>query len=1202
MTQSASILLKQILLDYTPFTQAIKTAFCNNKCQIQGLSGALSGFFVARYAQENKNDTFVVTPLEKDALLLQQDIATFDKDIKVFIMPLWGSTAYRAATQNSFCFGERTAFFCELLNRTKKQDATRVFILPQRAFLSFLPPPQYEKNLCFMIKKGDSLDTGDFAQKLAALGYTRVQRVTQKGEFSIKGEVLDLFLAGNEKANRITLDFDVIDKIKTFDIQTQSSFTQDKKEVQDLVIYPKKEVIWSDDLIEKLHQVLETKALKDIDISFCSVAVAKKQEIIEELIQKGSTQGEELFYGSLWDRPYSIMDYLSEGSTVIYAQSDRLQNAQNYMTKEYVGMYQKAAREFPVLPPKDTLFDFFDMQRHTQKCIMLKSLSTQIGNADDIANGTNDIANNTDDTSGTKDVNDCVAPIASVASVASATTLAPKKENIATCVIPSQPEKTFLGNINYLKEEIKSYIQSQYTIFIFCQGEHQALRICSVLLEEKSDNLKISGDNISNGFALPGIKLLVIQENEIFGRKKKQPVFGRNAKSLPIDTFIDLKPGDYVVHVNYGIGLFRGIERQKAAGQERDYIKLEYSGGDSCFVPIEQVNLVQKYIGQEAGSVHLDTIGSKSWENRKNRVKKATEEMAQKLLDIYAKRKAARGFPFGKDTQWQAAFEAAFPYEDTPDQITVTKEIKQDMEKPQPMDRLLCGDVGYGKTEVALRAAFKAVMAGKQVAFLSPTTILAEQHFETATNRFASFPVNIAQLSRFVPQKEQKKTLEELKQGKVDILIGTHRIIQKDVIFKDLGLLIIDEEQRFGVKDKEKLKALKSNIDCLSMSATPIPRTLHMSMLKIRDMSLLTTPPVERKPIETIIAEYSEDKIAQAIRLETARGGQVFFLHNRVESLDEVRLKLQNLLPEMMIDVAHGQMSSDELDDIFRRFKMGGFQILISTTIIENGIDIPNVNTIIIDRADMYGVSQLYQLRGRVGRSERKAYAYLFYPRDKSLNETAMKRLEVISDFTQLGSGFKIAMKDLEIRGAGNILGKDQSGDVYAVGFDLYLKLLSEAVNRLSQENYQAQREVLLELDYSGFIPDSYILNAGQKMEIYKKIAAVSTKEELFSLRFELQDRFGPIPEQVENLLSLSQIRILCKNLGIDSLKEKMGVITATFFEIKNINIDKLLSLITKSNGKVSLNPKKPQELILKPGRLPLNQKGEFIKAQLGGL
>ena len=696
---------------------------------------------------------------------------------------------------------------------------------------------------------------------------------------------------------------------------------------------------------------------------------------------------------------------------------------------------------------------------------------------------------------------------------------------------------------------------------------------------------------------------MVIQENEIFGRRKYVAKSVNKAKSQVIDTFVELNPGDYIVHVNWGIGLFHGIERVKSLGNERDYIKLEYADQEFAFVPIEQVNLVQRYIGNEGEKPRLDRIGSKSWENRKSKVQKAVEDLAQKLIDLYSRRKASVGYAFPKEKEWQSAFEAAFPYEDTPDQITVTEEVKADMEKPVPMDRLICGDVGYGKTEIAMRAAFKAVMGGKQVAFLAPTTILAEQHYETLIERFKNFPVKIARLSRFVPAAEQKKILFKLSVGELDILVGTHRIIQKDVHFKNLGLMIIDEEQRFGVKDKERLKEMKNNVDCLTMSATPIPRTLHMSLLKIRDMSLLTTPPQNRQAIETVIDEFNDDRVAAAIRQEMDRGGQVFFLHNRVESLLEIRQRIERIVPECLVDVAHGQMSSQELDDIFHRFKMGGFHVLIATTIIENGIDIPNVNTIIIDRADMYGVSQLYQLRGRVGRSDRKAYAYLFYPKDKALSEVAMKRLQVISDFTELGSGFKIAMKDMEIRGAGNLLGKDQSGDVYAVGFDLYMRLLNEAVNRLTaQKDYKPDSEVLMELEYTGYIPDTYVTVPQIKMEIYKKIASITTDAEFESIVSELSDRFGPIPDEVSSLLALAEIRIICGKLSIKSLREKQGEVKVEFGNTSNISIDNFMKLIKDNPGTIHLNPTMPNVLFIKLGKIGLKEKSEFIREKLNKL
>jgi transcription-repair coupling factor (superfamily II helicase) len=493
-------------------------------------------------------------------------------------------------------------------------------------------------------------------------------------------------------------------------------------------------------------------------------------------------------------------------------------------------------------------------------------------------------------------------------------------------------------------------------------------------------------------------------------------------------------------------------------------------------------------------------------------------------------------------------------------------------------------------------------MGGKQAAFLAPTTILAEQHYDNFIERFTQFPVRLAMLSRFVDSKNTRRILEELRRGEIDLLVGTHRIIQKDVAFKNLGFMVIDEEQRFGVKDKERLKELKTNVDCLTLSATPIPRTLHMSLLKIRDMSLLATPPQNRHPIETTIEEYNEDSIARAIRREAERGGQVFFLHNRIDTLRETQIRIQRLLPEMLVETAHGQMDAQDLEDVMHRFVHGGFHVLVSTTIIENGIDIPNVNTIVIDRADMYGVSQLYQLRGRVGRSDRVAYAYLFYPKDKALSEVAMKRLQVISDFTELGSGFKIAMKDMEIRGAGNLLGREQSGDIYSVGFDLYMRLLDEAVRKLEDEHYEAETETLLELEYSGFIPDSYIDSAQEKMEVYKKIAAVRTHEELESLGAELADRFGPPPDEAASLLALAELRIICRELSVFSLKEKGGMVRAVFGKVSKVKVERLLRLMKESSGKVKLDPKQPNIVVFAAGNIGLKEKSEFIREKLATL
>jgi transcription-repair coupling factor (superfamily II helicase) len=667
-------------------------------------------------------------------------------------------------------------------------------------------------------------------------------------------------------------------------------------------------------------------------------------------------------------------------------------------------------------------------------------------------------------------------------------------------------------------------------------------------------------------------------------------------QSSPLDSFVDLQEGDYVVHVNYGVGQFHKIDRISMSGKERDYIKIAYANEELLFVPIEQANLIQRYIGSEGGTPRLDRLGGQGWETKKAKARKSAEELASHLIKLYARRKSSKGYPFPKDTDWQLEFEASFPFDETEDQLTVIEDIKQDMESPMVMDRLVCGDVGYGKTEIAFRSAFKAVMAGKQVAFLAPTTILAEQHYDTLLQRLGQFPVKAEVLSRIIPKKKQREILQKVKQGSIDILVGTHRLLQKDVVFNDLGLLIIDEEQRFGVKDKEKVKVLKANVDSLALSATPIPRTLYMSLLKIRDMSLLTTPPIQRRPIKTVISEFNLETIVSAIKFEVERGGQVFYLHNRINTLDEVVQMLSKEIPEVFIESIHGQMDPIDLEDVMRRFIHQGIQVLVSTTLIENGIDIPNVNTIIIDRADRYGVSQLYQLRGRVGRSDQEAYAYLFYPAMSVVSEVAVKRLKIISEHTQLGSGFKIAMKDMEIRGTGNLLGREQSGQLASVGLDMYLRILDEAIAELLKEDsIDEYKEVFLELDYSGFIPDSYINEPSVKFEIYKKLASITTDVQLQALTAEMSDRFGPMPEVVVNLLYIAELKIICRKLSIHHLKERNGIVTIEFTKVKHIAIDKVMELIRLGNGKIGIDQRRMNVITLRTDAVSLKDKSLFI-------
>lgn len=657
----------------------------------------------------------------------------------------------------------------------------------------------------------------------------------------------------------------------------------------------------------------------------------------------------------------------------------------------------------------------------------------------------------------------------------------------------------------------------------------------------------------SEGYEYPMLKFVVISESDIFGRKKKKKK-RKKYEGQRIQDFAELKPGDYVVHENHGIGVYKGIEKIEVEKIVKDYMKIVYAEGGVLYIPVAQMDLIQKYAGADAKKPRLNKLGTIQWGKTKSQVKKAVQIVAKDLVELYAVRQQSEGFVYGPDTVWQKEFEEMFPFEETDDQLQAIEDTKHDMESKKIMDRLICGDVGYGKTEIAIRAAFKAVQEGKQVVCLVPTTILAQQHYNTFVQRLKEFPVRIDLLCRFRSAAEQKKTIEDTKKGFVDILVGTHRVLSKDVVFKDLGLLIIDEEQRFGVTHKEKIKKLKENIDVLTLTATPIPRTLHMSLIGIRDMSVLEEAPNERMPIQTYVMEYNDEMVREAITQELARDGQVYYVYNRVNDIADVAGRIQSLVPDANVAFAHGQMKERELEDIMYDFINGDIDVLVSTTIIETGLDIPNANTMIIQDADRFGLSQLYQLRGRVGRSNRMAYAFLLYQRDKLLKEVAEKRLSAIREFTDLGSGIKIAMRDLEIRGAGNLLGEAQSGHMEAVGYDLYCKMLNEAVRQLKGGPEAETFTTLIDLNVDAYIPEYYIKNEYQKLDIYKRIAAIESEEELEDMTEELIDRFGDIPKKVQQLLVIASLKSLAHSVYVTAIEQKGEEIRFTMYEKAKID------------------------------------------------
>ncbi|MDD4548949.1 MAG: transcription-repair coupling factor [Syntrophomonadaceae bacterium] len=704
--------------------------------------------------------------------------------------------------------------------------------------------------------------------------------------------------------------------------------------------------------------------------------------------------------------------------------------------------------------------------------------------------------------------------------------------------VSQQEMEPFYGNHELLFNRLREWQKKEYTIRLSIRGKLAAEQLQKELSDGHITNIEISGEKIETGFISQTLKIAIVSDRDIWGRKPEHST--RRRKKVEERVLIeDLKLGDYVVHENYGIGIFRGVTNVETDGITREYILLEYAGTDKLYLPVDKLDVLYKYNASEAKNPRLSKLGGTEWERTRKKVAGSIQEMAGTLLRLYAQRQAQEGFAFSPDTPWQRQFEDSFPFQETPDQLKAINEVKKDMESRRPMDRLICGDVGYGKTEVAMRAAFKAIMDGKQVAILVPTTVLAEQHFQSFRERFAEYPATIEVLSRFRTAAQQKKIIADLKKGLIDIIIGTHRILSKDLEFKDLGLLIIDEEHRFGVAQKEKIKAYKELVDVISLSATPIPRSLHMSMTGLRDLSVIDTPPPERYPITTYVLEYNEEIIRESILAEIERGGQVFVVHNRIEDIYRIQKNLVQMLPEVSIVVGHGRMKEDELSQVMMDFVRGKYQVFLCTTIIESGLDMPNVNTIIIDEADKMGLAQLYQLRGRVGRSNRIAYAYLIYRPDRIISETAQKRLNSIREFNELGSGIKIALRDLEIRGAGNILGSEQHGYIQAVGFDMYCRLLEQEAARIKGNQGPERINPQMDIDVDYYIPDSYIPDSGTKMRIYRRMLLVLEHQEIEDIRNELRDRFGPLPQPVENFLRIASLRIVAREKEIKTLRRK---------------------------------------------------------------
>jgi len=1014
----------------------------------------------------------------------------------------------------------------EALNKIRELKTGIVVTTIEAATQKIISQKELYKNIInFKIGQVHNLD--DIKQKLIDLGYVRCDLIEGRGQFSVRGGIIDISI--NEKTGvRIEFWGDEIDSIRNFNIVSQRSI----ENLEKATIYPAHEYLLetnTDEVISKIKNIIYADEIQE----------QVNQDI--ETIKSGNYISKiDRYLNSFYEKQETILDYLSENFIIVLDEinkiNQRLENV-NLDSQNIVTLLIEKGKIVPEALKNISGYSEFEEKLENRQKIYMEKFDDEIK------------------------------------------VQAEKYQWV-------YKEKNFYkSEIEILFKELLKAQEAKKKIYILAETKEKAKKICALLDENEIINkyeeklnqtiivknteslVTVSVGKLSAGFECFDTNQLVITSQELIEGEKRKTYKTSAFKQGEKVVFADLKIGDYVVHKNYGIGIFIGVNTIKADGTTKDYIKIKYYGDDVLYVPTNQLDSIRKYIGGDEGGLKVNKLGTKEWLKTKARVKNNLREVARELIELYAKRDKSRGHAFAKDTPWQTQFEDSFPYQETDDQLRCIEEVKKDMEADKPMDRLLCGDVGYGKTEVAIRATFKAVMDGKQVAYLAPTTVLAEQQYKEFRDRMSEFGIKVEVLNRFRTKKQQTEIIKKLKIGEVDVVVGTHRILSEDVEFKDLGLLIIDEEHRFGVKAKEKIKQYKTNVDVLTMTATPIPRTLHMSIVGVRDMSVIYEPPYNRKPVQTYVLEYDREVIREAITKELERKGQVFYLFNNVERIMQKADEIANLIPEAKVAYAHGQMTGNEIEDIMEEFVEGKTDVLVCTTILESGIDIPNANTIIVENADRMGLAQLYQIRGRVGRSDRQGYAYITYKRDKLLSEIADKRLKAIKEFTEFGSGFKIAMRDLEIRGAGSLLGEIQHGHLEQVGYDTYCNLLDEVVKEIQGEVVTPEIDVQIDLDATCYIPDTYISDSSQKIEMYQEIALCKNEEDIQNVIDEMIDRFGNMPKEIENLIEIARIKTLCKKLNISKVQGKRNFVVF-IFEPGEINID-INELVKKYKNRI---------------------------------
>lgn len=1091
----------------------------NNKSAllVNGLLQAQKSNIVYSIFSDLKKQILYVANTDLEAKKVYEDLCFYMKD-KVDYLSSQDIYFYHLDAKDRNEEAKKLKVLLKMISR----ENTIIVTSAEAILRKYIPKDILKENI-FTYKIGDVVDLDELSKKLVSLGYERVSKIEGFGQFSVRGGIIDIFSLEYDTPIRIELFDDEIESIRTFDVFTQKSI----KKIKKCTITPSREFIYPEDVnatIEKIKK--DTHKFTDDDV----------YKSLDNIASKTYFEGVENYIDYMYEEENkSIFTYLKEDAIVFINDLSRLKERCENYTSEFKENYKlNLERGLALKEQGKLLYHYSDLEYLVEeKKLILNMLLTK----------------------------------------------AVKEFNIGSIVnFESREIPTFNGKIDILAEELNRLKYNGHKILLATNTYDRAKKLNKELLnlgtesilsrkrdiDIQSSQIVIVVGNITSGFQYKSIKFDVITDKEMIGSNKRAKTVKtkKSNKGQKIESFLDLNVGDYVVHENSGVGRYVGIDQLSVNGVKKDYMRVVYQGGDNLYVPIDQMDKIQKFIGSDTEKIKLNKLGSNEWSKAKAKVKKEIEDMTKDLVELYARREKIKGYKFSKDTLWQGEFETLFPYQETDDQIKAIEETKKDMESNKVMDRLICGDVGYGKTEVAIRAIFKACMDQKQVAVLVPTTILAQQHYNTFKARFENYPIRVEVLSRFKTPKEQKQIIEDARKGLVDVIIGTHRIISKDIDLPNLGLVVIDEEQRFGVKHKESLKKIKSTVDVLTLSATPIPRTLHMSLSGIRDMSVIEEPPQERYPVITYVVEGKESIIQDEIEREIARDGQVFFVYNRVERIDEMASMIQKLVPDAKIAVAHGRMTGKELENIILGFLNKEYNVLVCTTIIETGMDISNANTMIVYDADKMGLAQLYQLRGRVGRSNRQGYAYFMYEKDKVLSEIAEKRLKAIKEFTEFGSGFKIAMRDLEIRGAGNILGPQQHGHMAVIGYDLYVKMLNDAIRKVKGEIVEEEIDVEIDLPVNAYIPDSYIEDEIIKIEMYKKIASIENEEDLNDIKDELEDRFSDIPKSVNALMSIAYMKTLCKKLGIEKVrmaKDEIILLPQTRYKTKEKNGYKII-------------------------------------------